>query len=110
MWDKLTNLQSLIKQAAELGKQAEHIRGELRTKTVEASVGGGMVTVRANGLADVISISIDPSLLVPEEREMVQELVAAAVNEAAHKARELARQELSALTGGIDVAGMMGMS
>lgn len=110
MFGKLGDLQAMMKQAAEMGQKMKQIHEELATKTVEASVGAGMVTVKANGQGEVVAILIDPELLKPEERETVQELVLAGVNEAARKSRELAKAEMAKLTGGIDVPGMLGLS
>ena len=110
MFGKLSEMHSLMKQATEMGRQMKQIQEELADKTVEASVGAGLVTVTANGKGEITSVRIDPELLSPEELETLQELVVSAVNEADRKAKELAKGELSKLTGGIDVAGMLGLS
>lgn len=110
MFDKLTGMHSLIKQATEMGRQMKQINEQLANQTVEAIVGAGMVTVTADGKGEVRRVSIDPELLKPEEREMLEELVVSGVNEAGRKARELAKAEMSKLTGGVDVAGMFGFS
>lgn len=82
------------------------IQEELEAKTVEASAGGGAVKVVANGQLRVQSVTIDPEVVDPEDVEMLQDLVTAAVNEALAKAQELAAQQLSALTGGMKLPGM----
>ncbi|HEX3247650.1 MAG TPA: YbaB/EbfC family nucleoid-associated protein [Chloroflexota bacterium] len=82
------------------------IQEELEAKTVEASAGGGAVTVVANGQLRVKSVSIDPEVVDAQDVEMLQDLVIAAVNEALGKAQELAAQELGAITGGLKIPGM----
>jgi DNA-binding YbaB/EbfC family protein len=82
------------------------IQEELETKTVEASAGGGAVTVVVNGQLRLKSITIDPEVVDPEDVEMLQDLVTAATNEALGKAQEMATQQLSALTGGLKIPGM----
>ena len=82
------------------------IQEELEAKTVEASAGGGAVTVVANGQLRVKSVTIDPEVVDAEDVEMLQDLVTAAVNEALGKAQELAAQELGAITGGLKIPGM----
>ena len=110
MFGKLSELHSMMKQASEIGKQMKKLHAELADRTVEASVGAGMVTVTANGRGELISVTIDPELMKPEERETLQELMLSAVNEAGRKARELAKAEMAKLTGGIDVPGILGIS
>jgi DNA-binding YbaB/EbfC family protein len=82
------------------------IQEELEAKTVEASAGGGAVTVVANGQLRVKSVTIDPEVVDAEDVEMLQDLVTAAVNEALGKAQELAAQELGSITGGLKIPGM----
>jgi len=82
------------------------IQEELEAKTVEASAGGGAVTVVVNGQLRVQSVKIDPEVVDPEDVEMLQDLVIAATNEALGKAQEMATQQLSALTGGLKIPGM----
>ena len=82
------------------------LQEELEAKTVEASAGGGAVTVVVNGQLRVKSVTIDPEVVDPEDVEMLQDLVTAATNEALGKAQELATQQLSALTGGLKIPGM----
>lgn len=110
MFEKLSDLHSLMKQASQMGRQVKQMQEELASKTVEASVGAGLVTVTANGKGEVRTVRIDPELLRLEELETLQELVVSGVNEVGRKARELAKGELSNLTGGIDVAGFLGLS
>ncbi len=88
-------------------KQMMEIEEELADRTVEATVGGGMVTVVANGHQDILSIRIDPEVVDPNDVEMLQDLILAAVNEAHRKAQELKTQEMSKLTGGLKIPGLM---
>ena len=110
MFGKLSELQSMMKQAAQIGRQMKQLHEDLANRTVEVAVGAGLVKVTANGRGEVIALVIDPDLMKPEERETLQELVLAAVNEAGRKARELAKAEMAKLTGGIDIAGILGIS
>jgi DNA-binding YbaB/EbfC family protein len=95
--------QNMMRQMqARLQKMQEELEG----KTVEASAGGGAVTVVVNGQLRVKSVTIDPEVVDPEDVEMLQDLVTAATNEALGKAQEMATQQLSALTGGLKIPGM----
>ena len=98
---------NMMKQAQKMQKRMMEIQEELANRTVEATVGGGMVTVIANGQQDVMSISIDPEVVDPDDIEMLQDLILAAVNEAHRKAQELMTDEMNALTGGIKIPGLM---
>ena len=98
---------NMMKQAQKMQKQMMEIQEELANRTVEATVGGGMVTVVANGQQDVMSIRIDPEVVDPNDIEMLQDLILAAVNEAHRKAQELMTDEMNALTGGIKIPGLM---
>jgi len=83
------------------------IQDELANATVEATAGGGAVRVTMTGQQKVQSITIDPAVVDPDDVEMLQDLVVAAVNEAIGKAQELAAQKYSALTGGLRIPGLM---
>lgn len=100
-------LDNIMKQAQKMQKQMVEIQEELANRTVEASVGGGVVTVVANGQQDIISITIDPEVVDPDDVEMLQDLIIAAVNEAHRKAQELMTTEMSKLTGGLKIPGLM---
>jgi DNA-binding YbaB/EbfC family protein len=82
------------------------VQEELEAKTVDASAGGGAVSVTVNGQLRVMSVTIDPEVVDPEDVEMLQDLVTAAVNEALGKAQELAALQLGAITGGLKLPGM----
>ena len=100
-------MSNLVKQAQRMQKQMMEIQEELADRTVEATVGGGMVTVVANGQQDILSIRIDPEVVDPNDVEMLQDLILAAVNEAHRKAQELMTEEMSKLTGGMKIPGLM---
>jgi DNA-binding YbaB/EbfC family protein len=99
-------MSNLMKQAQKMQKQMMEIQEELADRTVEATVGGGMVTVVANGQQDILSIKIDPEVVDPNDVEMLQDLILAAVNEAHRKAQEMMNQEMSKLTGGLKIPGL----
>jgi DNA-binding YbaB/EbfC family protein len=94
-------LNNLMKQAQQMQEQVKKLQAEARNKTAEASSGGGMVTVVANGRQEVLSIKIDKSVVDPGDVEMLQDLVAAAVNEALRKSQELMKDEMGRLTAGM---------
>ena len=79
---------------------------ELETETVEASAGGGMVTVVVTGKLAVQSVTIDPEVVSPEDVDMLEDLVLAAVNEGLGKAQQLTAQKMSAITGGLNIPGL----
>jgi hypothetical protein len=84
------------------------LQEELAQKTVEASSGGGMVKVVVNGQLVVSSVKIDPSVMNPQEVDMLEDLVLAAVNEGLRRAREMAAEEMSKVTGGLKIPGLTG--
>ena len=96
----MPGLGDIMKQAQKMKAEMERIQAEVAAKTVEGSAGGGMVTVVANGRGELVSVRIDPEA-AREEREMLQDLVVAAANDALRKARELLAQEMSRVAGGL---------
>ena len=100
------NMGNLMKQAQEMQERLGKIQEEAETKTVDASAGGGMVTITANGGMKITKIVIDPEVLKSEDPEMLQDLLVAATNEALRKAKELMAEEVKGLTGGIGIPGM----
>ena len=90
-----------MKQAQQMQERVKKLQEEAGNKTVEASSGGGMVTVVANGRQEVLSIRIDKSVVDPGDVEMLQDLVTAAVNEALRKSQELMKDEMGRLTSGM---------
>ena len=99
-------MQEIFKQAKEMQKKMAELQEQLAKQTVEATAGGGMVQVTANGSMEVVSIWIDPSVIDPQDSAMLQDLVTAAVNEALKKAKEMKENEMSKLTGGMNIPGM----
>ncbi|GAB6035923.1 YbaB/EbfC family nucleoid-associated protein [Fundidesulfovibrio butyratiphilus] len=102
----MRGMNDLLRQAQAMQKKMANLQEELSKKTVEASSGGGMVTVVASGGQDVVSIVIDKAAVDPSDVEMLQDLVLAAVNDALKKARELQQSEMSAITGGMKIPGL----
>jgi len=98
--------QNLIKQAQEFQKKMKKMQDELKGKIVEATSGGGMVTVTANGRQEILSIKIEPEVVNPEDVEMLEDLILVAVNEAKRKSEELAQEEMKKITGGLNIPGL----
>ncbi len=94
-------LNNLMKQAQQMQERVKKLQEEAGNKTVEASSGGGMVTVVANGRQEVLSIRIDRSVVDPNDIDMLQDLVTAAVNEALRKSQALMKEEMGRLTAGM---------
>ena len=105
----MPNMGQIMKQAQKFQTKMAKLQEELSDKTVEASAGGGMVTVVANGGQDVLSIRIDPEVVDPEDVEMLQDLIMAAVNDALNKAKAMMNEEMGQLTKGMNIPGMPGM-
>jgi DNA-binding YbaB/EbfC family protein len=99
------NLSEMMKQAKEFQEKMGSVQEDLASQTVTGSAGGGMVTAAMNGKGELISITLDKAIVRPEEVEMLQDLIVAAVSDAARKAAELGRNELSKLTGGLKIPG-----
>ena len=97
---------NIMKEAQKLQQQMEALQAEVAQKKVEASAGGGMVTVQANGKQELLSITIDPEVINKDDAQMLEDLVLAACNEALRKSRELVQQELGKLTGGLKIPGL----
>ncbi|AEH45101.1 Uncharacterized protein family UPF0133 [Thermodesulfatator indicus DSM 15286] len=102
----MQNMQSLMRQVQKIQKKMAELQQELAKKTVEASVGGGMVTAVVNGRQELVSIKIDPEVVNPEDIEMLQDLIVAAVNEAIRRSQEMVEQEMAKVTGGLKIPGM----
>ena len=103
----MKNMGQMMKQAQKLQSKMLKMQEELGSRTVETSSGGGMVQVVANGRQEVISITIEPEVVDPEDIEMLQDLVLAAVNDALRKSQEMIQSEMSKLTGGMNIPGLM---
>jgi DNA-binding YbaB/EbfC family protein len=96
----------MLKQAQRLQSDMLKMQESLAEKTVAAASGGGVVKVVANGKQQIVSLSIDKEVVDPEDVEMLQDLVMAAVNEALTQAQEMANAEMSKLTGGLNIPGL----
>jgi len=97
------DLSSLMQQAKVMQAKMADIQKDLANKTVVGRAGGGMVEVTANGQGDILNISLEDIVIVPGEKEMLQDLIVAATNDALRRAKELSKQELSQLTGGMNL-------
>ena len=101
------NMNKMMKQVQDMQKQMVKAQEELTTLEVEASAGGGMVTVKVSGDLKINSIKIDPGAVDPDDVEMLEDMVLAAVNEALRSAQELASSKMSGVTGGMNIPGLM---
>ena len=100
-------LMDLMKQAQRLQAKIAELQEEMASKTVEASSGGGMVTVVMNGRQEIVSLKIDPEVVNPDDLEMLQDLIIAAVNEGIKKSQQLWAEEIKKLTGGLPIPGLL---
>ena len=96
----------MLKQAQKLQSKIFKLQEEMAEKTVETSVGGGMITVVANGKQELVSIKIDPEVVDPEDVNMLEDLVVAGVNDALKKAQEMVSEQMTKLTGGFNIPGL----
>lgn len=97
---------NIMKEAQRLQQQMAAMQEEIGKREVEATAGGGMVTVKANGKQEILAIKIDPEVINKDDAQMLEDLVLAACNEALRKSRELVQQELGKLTGGLKIPGL----
>ena len=102
----LANLGALMKQAQEMGTRMQAVQEELRGKRASGAAGGGLVEVDVNGLAEVLAVRIDPSLIERGDREMIEDLLPAAFNAAQQKARQLHAEAMRSVTGGLSLPGL----
>jgi DNA-binding YbaB/EbfC family protein len=99
----MPNMGNILKQAQQFQDKVAKLQEELGDRTVEASAGGGMVTVVVNGKQEILSINIDPEVVDPEDLEMLQDLVLAAVNDGLARAKEMMNEEMGKLTSGLNI-------
>jgi hypothetical protein len=102
----MKDFRGMLKQAQEMQARLAKLQEELAEKTVEASAGGGMVTVVANGRQEILSVRIEKEVVSPEEIDLLQDLVRAAVNEALSRSREMMAAEMAKITGGMNLPGL----
>lgn len=100
------NMNNMMKQMQKMQKKMEEVQAQVDATELEATAGGGAVKVVVNGKREVLDIEIDPSVVDPEDVEMLQDLVMAAINEALRKAEEFATKEMSKVTGGMNIPGL----
>ncbi len=100
------NMNNVIRQAQKMQEEMEKVQSELEEKTVDASVGGGVVSVVVNGKKELVSIEIKPEAVDPDDVETLQDLVLAAVNEGIKKADEMMTEGMSEITGGLNIPGL----
>jgi DNA-binding YbaB/EbfC family protein len=103
------DMQQMLRQVQKMQQEMEAAQEQLRHEIVEASAGGGMVTVKVSGDLEVKAIAIDPAAVDPEDVEILGDMVLAAVNEALRMAQELAARKLGGATGGLDLGGLGGL-
>lgn len=106
MAQSIGGMGNLLKQAQDMQGRIAKIQEELAHKTVEGSAGGGMVQVTVNGQFNLVSVKIEPSVISGDDKEMLQDLILAAVNDGMRKAREMVSTEMSKITGGFKIPGL----
>jgi len=105
----IPNMGNILKQAQQFQAKMTKLQEELGEKTVEASAGGGMVTVIVNGRQELVSITIDPEVVDPGDTEMLQDLILAAVNEGLARAKEMVNEEMGKLTKSLNLPNLPGL-
>ena len=100
------NIADIFATAQRMKQDVQRLQEEAAAKEVEASAGGGMITVRMNGAQQLLAITIDPAVVDPKDIAMLQDLVKAAVNEASRKSKEFMKEELAKITGGLPIPGL----
>ena len=103
----MQNFGNIMKQAKKMQERMMELQEELATKSVEATAGGGMVSVAVNGKFEILSLKIEKDVVNPDDVEMLQDLIVAAVNEGIRKAQEMAASEMGKITGGMQIPGLM---
>lgn len=100
------NMNNVIRQAQKMQEEMEKVQSDLEEKTVEATAGGGVVNVKANGRKEILSIEIKPEAVDPEDVETLQDLVLVAVNDAIRQADDMMSEGMGAVTGGLNIPGL----
>lgn len=101
------NMSNMMKQAQKLQAKIFRVQEEMAEKTVEGSAGGGMVVAVANGKQEIVSVKIDSEVINPDDVEMLEDLVTAAVNDALKRAQQMVSEEIGKITGGMNIPGLM---
>jgi len=102
----MKDMQGILRQAQQMQERLARLQEELAGKTVEASAGGGMVTVVVNGRQEIVSVRIEKEVVSPDDVELLQDLVAGAVNEAISRSRKMMADEMAKVTGGMNLPGL----
>ncbi len=102
----MQDFQGLIRQAQQMQERMAKLQEELGERTVEATAGGGMVTVVMNGRQEIVSLRIEKEVVSPDDAELLQDLVRGAVNEAVSRSRKMMAEELGKITGGLSLPGL----
>ncbi|OGP76766.1 MAG: nucleoid-associated protein, YbaB/EbfC family [Deltaproteobacteria bacterium RBG_16_64_85] len=102
----MKDFQNMLKQAQEMQARLAKLQEELAEKTVEASAGGGMVTVVANGRQEILSVRIEKEVVSPDDVDLLQDLVRGAANSALSRSREMMAAEMAKITGGMNLPGL----
>lgn len=100
------DMSKMMKQVQKMQSQMEDVQEELAEKKVEATAGGGVVKVVANGQQEIVDITIEPDAVDPDDVEMLEDLILAATNEAMRKVQDMASEEMGKLTGGMNIPGL----
>lgn len=100
---------NIMREAQKLQAEMMRMQEEAKTKTVEATAGGGMVTAIANGAGELVSLKIEKDVVNPDDVEMLQDLIIAAANEALRRAHEMVNSDMAKLTGGLQLPGLGGL-
>jgi DNA-binding YbaB/EbfC family protein len=100
------NMSKMLKEAKKVQEQIVKMQAELEQREIEASAGGGAVTVVVNGKQELISVKISPEAVDPDDVEMLEDLVVAAVNEGIRKSQEMVSAEMARITGGLNIPGL----
>jgi DNA-binding YbaB/EbfC family protein len=106
VFKSISNLATLVKQAQQVGSRIQQVNEELKSRRVIGKAGGGMVEAEVDGLGQVLRVTIDPDLIDRKDRELIEDLVPAAINAAVMKSKELHAEVLRDLTGGLDLPGL----
>ena len=100
------NMNNMIKQAQKMQQEMLRAKQEIEEKEIDASAGGGAVSVKISGKKELLELNISPEVIDPDDKEMLQDLIIAAVNECMRKADEISAQQMSRLTGGMNIPGL----
>ena len=106
MMKGLGNMSGFVKQAQEMQKKMAQVQESLKNRVVEGSAGGGMVTAMVNGHQELLKLKIDPDVVDTDDVEMLEDLVVAAVSQAVKKSKDLSKEEMAKVTGGLSLPGM----